>query len=186
MRHFDSQSELSIPVPRIFHSFEHDGPFRSCSSCNAPLLEPGTSYFIEKVLQGKEVIFEYAMCSNCRDTMQTELSFESMLRIGSYMMQHLDIEPRMRLIEGFDNNIAPWLDTCVFTGMPRKDCNRYQICAEFSGPNMLVSLLPMMVCEKAAEDMQELLSAKTRESFGKFIRDTVSPPTNFKDIPIFI
>lgn len=177
---------FSIPIPRIFYSFEHEGIFQNCTVCDNFLLDDNISYFIEKAYRAQEVVFEYAMCTECRDSMETELSMESMVNIGNYFIEHVNMNYRQELLEQFDNNIKPWLDECIFTGTTRSECQDYQICAECQGGQLIVSFLPLMISSKAIEEIQELMSKKTRESFDRFVRDSLNPPVDFKDIPVLI
>lgn len=180
-------NNFTVPVPRIFHSFEKEGIFTNCTVCDSFLLEEGVSYFIEKAFKGNEVIFEYAMCDNCREGIEEEISLESMMNLGNYFMEHVDMYERYEtLIHKFDNSVKPWVDKCLFTAKPRIECESYQICAACEGANLIVSFLPFMVSSDAAEEMQMLMSKKTRESFDGFIRDVLNPPVDFKDIPILI
>jgi hypothetical protein len=43
-----------------------------------------------------------------------------------------------------------------------------------------------MISEDAVEEIQQLISKQTRESFDGFVRDVLNPPVDFKDIPILI
>lgn len=176
----------SIPIPRIFYSFEHDGIFQHCTVCHNYLLENDVSYFIEKAYRGKEVVFEYAMCTECRDSMETELSMESMVNIGNYFIEHVNMNYRAELLDNFDNNIKPWMDECIFTGAKRSESQDYQICAECQGTHLMVSFLPLMISSTAIEEIQELMSKKTRDSFDRFVRNSLNPPVDFKDIPVLI
>ena len=180
-------NSFNVPVPKIFYSFEKEGIFTNCSVCDSFLLEEGVSYFIEKAFKGTEVIFEYAMCDNCREGMGEEISLESMMNLGNYFMENVDMHERYEtLIAQFDNSIKPWVEKCLFTEKQRGECESYQICALCEGSKLIVSFLPFMVSSGAAEEMQELMSKKTRESFDGFIRDVLNPPVDFKDIPVFI
>lgn len=180
-------SNFNVPIPRIFHSFEKDGMFTHCTACNSYLLEDGNSYFIEKAVKGKEVIFEYAMCANCRDTMTDEISFESMMALGEYFLSNTNMEERQNeLMNSFDNSIKDWVSKCLFTQQPRNECESYQLCAECEGKNLIVSFSPFMISSSAAEEIQQLISKETRKSFDKFTREVLNLPTDFKDIPILI
>ena len=178
---------FTIPIPRIFHSFFHEGMFPTCSVCEKNLLEDEVSYYIEKAYQRGEVAFEYAMCDECKMSMGEELSMESMMNLANYFMEHGDLLARReKLIADFDNNIKPWVNECLFTGKLRSECESYQICAECEGTNLVVSFLPFMISSDAVEEIQQLISKKTRDSFDGFVRDVLNPPVDFKDIPILI
>jgi hypothetical protein len=184
---FDDNQSFTLPIPRIFYSFFHEGMFPECSVCSRPLLNDGTSYFIEKAYRKSEVIFEYAMCDECRSGMGEEISFESMMNLTEYFMEHGDLMLRRdRLMRNFDNSVKPWLDECLFTGEKRTEIDDYQICAECSGTNLVASFLPFMISGNATEEIQSLISKQTRESFDKFTREVLNPPVALKNIPILI
>ena len=183
----DEDQRFLIPIPRIFYSFFHETLFPECTVCGKSLLDEGVSYFIEKAYRKGEVIFEYAMCDDCKDGMGGELSMESMMNIANYFMEHGDlIARRAELMQNFDNSVKPWVSECLFTGKLRSECEMYQLCAACEGRNLVVSFLPFMVSEDAIEDIQSLLSKETKESFDKFTREVLNPPVDLKNIPILI
>ena len=183
----DNNQHFTIPIPRIFHSFFYEAPFPKCSVCGSSLLDEGVEYVIEKAYQKGEVIFEYAMCSDCREGVSEDISFESMMNLAHYFMEHGDmIERRGRLMQNFDNSIKEWIDECLFTGKKRSECENYQICAECEGRNLVVSFLPFMVSTEAIEEIQGLISKETKESFDRFTREVLNPPVDLKNIPIII
>ena len=183
----DESQSFSIPIPRIFYSFFHEAPFPECTACGKALLEDGVEYFIEKAYQNGEVIFEYAMCDECKSGMEEELSLESMMNLANYFMEHGDlIERRTHFMERFDNSVKEWLDECIFTSNKRSESETYQICAECEGRNLIVSFMPFMVSYEAIEEVQGLLSKQTKESFDKFTKEVLNPPVDLKNIPILI
>jgi len=184
---FDENQSFNIPIPRIFYSFFHEGMFPECTVCSKKLLNGKTSYFIEKAYQKGEVVFEYAMCEECRDEMSTEISSESLMNLADYFMKNGNlIERRATLLQNFDNTAKPWLEKCLFTEKKRSECESYQICAECEGRNLTLSFLPFMISETATEEIQSLISKQTRESFNRFTRDVLNPPVDLKNIPILI
>jgi hypothetical protein len=44
----------------------------------------------------------------------------------------------------------------------------------------------MLVSSEATERIQKLLSKKTREGFGGFVRETLNPPVDFQDVPVLL
>ena len=183
----NENQSFSVPIPRIFHSVFHRGMFPECSVCEAPLLKDGVSYFIEKAYRRGEVVFEYAMCSNCRSSIENEISDESQMAIFNYFFEHMDVmRSHGGLIDGFDNSVKPWLASCLLTGAKREEMESYQICAECEGANLIVSFLPLMISTSVTEEMQELLSKETRESFDSFVRDVLNLPVDFHDLPLLI
>jgi hypothetical protein len=184
---FGDMERFQVPLPTIFHSFEKESPFSECVACGRKLLVGGVTYFIEKAYRRGEVIFEYAICDSCRCAANEMISLESMSNLGAYLAENIEsFMSRGELLEGFDNSVQPWLKKCFFTETPRETCENFQICAECDGPNLVVSLLPMMISEEAAEIFQSLMSKRTRESFGDFTRETLNPPADFHDIPLLV
>ncbi len=182
-----NESLFSVPIPKIFHSFELGSPFSKCSVCGKNLLTSPDAYFIEKAFRGEEVIFEYAMCDSCREGMGGELSEESMENLSIFFTEQINMIERIEMLfEQFDNSVKPWLDRCLVTGKPRKECEGYQICAQCQNDQLLVALGPMMISSEATEQLQALLSKKTQEGFDGFIKDTLNPPVDFQDIPLLV
>ena len=183
----DESQSFTLPIPRIFYSFFHEAPFPECTACGRSLLEDGVEYFIEKAYQKGEVIFEYAMCNDCKMGMGEELSMESMMNLANYFLEHSELfDRRPHLMQRFDNSVKEWLEKCIFTGRRRNECDTYQICAECEGRNLIVSFLPFMVSGEAIEEVQGLLSKQTKESFDKFTKEVLNPPVDLKNIPILI
>ena len=127
------------------------------------------------------------MCADCRDKMSGEISFDSMMTLGEYFISNVNINERQEeLMNSFDNSIKDWVAKCLFTQQLRCECESYQLCGECDGKNLIVSFSPFMISSSAAEEIQQLISKETRESFDKFTREVLNPPMDFKDIPIFI
>jgi len=178
---------FTVPIPKIFHSFELDAPFAKCSVCGNDLASSGVPYYIEKAFKGDEVVFEYAMCDNCRGEMSGELSMESMMNLGRFFMENVDFVYRIgELLSKFDNSVKPWLEHCAITGKQRSECEEFQICAQCENDQIVVDLAPMMISSEATLRIQELLSKKTREGFDGFIKDTLNPPVDFQDVPMLL
>ena len=176
-----------IPIPEIFHSFLYEGMFSECCVCDIELLHDGTGYIIEKAFKGDEVIFEYAMCNVCRMDMYEELSKKSLTLIEHYFDERINlVERRQDLLEGYDQSIEPWIDKCILSGKPRMDCDGYQIYADCDGGDLLFSYLPYIISCDSIDEIQELLSLKTRDRLDGFIRDVLNSPFDFKDMPVFI
>ncbi|MEN9020273.1 MAG: hypothetical protein ABF370_07180, partial [Verrucomicrobiales bacterium] len=75
------------PVPKVFHSFYEERPFRCCTSCGEGLNDLEDIYQVTKTFHGTEVILEYAMCSPCQQNMLKELSEESVERLANFQTE---------------------------------------------------------------------------------------------------
>ena len=177
---FDS---FSVPIPRIFYTKE-GVPFSRCTICNSSLLEDDNSYVIERVFRDSKVVYEYAICSGCKESLDVEISVASMMNISKYMLSHIDIEEREMLLEDFDNDVRPWLAKCLMSGIPRSECSDYQIACECKGTSLIVSFMPFMVSQQSSMELNELLSKETKESFDKYVKEKLKPPANIKDLPV--
>lgn len=73
-----------MKIPRLFSSVEHGGVFTECVECGRDLRPPGTFYLIEKALRASETIYEFALCLDCREGLETMISEESKGRIEAF------------------------------------------------------------------------------------------------------
>ena len=179
-----------VEVPPAFHSFLEEGPFIKCTVCEAPLDEDGTQYLIHKAFHREEVIFEYALCLPCRARMQEELSAESLERINAYMDQY-DMEARneeMLVDRGPD--VSAWLSHCFITGRPVTGADEHHIYAFCDGPDLIFNGLPMAIVGDVNEELNELLSQKTRDRLDGFVDEQFGLPPELKqpikDSPVFV
>ncbi len=157
-----------MAIPPIFHSFLNDAPFRNCVRCACDL-EKEQPYAIEKAFNRGEVVFEYALCLNCMIEMQAELSEESQQALDRYFAQ-VRWEQREAALED-ERDLDAWIGYCLIKGTPREELDEYQLCALCEGDNMLYHGMPFLLSGAVAEEIQKLLSRKTRDSMDGFIRD---------------
>jgi hypothetical protein len=175
--------EFSVPIPTCFFSTEHGTPFTSCTMCSTLLISNDINYFVEKYYRNHNIVFEYAICEQCKNSMSDGISNESMFNMSKYFMENVDILKRIHLLETFDNSIVPWMNNCIFTDRQRSNCSEYQLAAQCCGDQLIVSFLPFMVSMQATEEIQTLISKATKENFDKF-REKLNPPVNINDLVI--
>jgi len=173
--------EFSVPIPSCFFSTELGTPFSTCAMCSAHLRNSGINYFVEKYYRDKNIAFEYAICENCKSQMSDEISSESLNNINNYFIENVNIEKRVDLLANFDNSIVPWISNCLFKSKPRSECSEYQLAAQCRNDQLIVSILPFMVSNDATEEIQSILSKKTKENFKRF-KDKLNPPVNLNDL----
>ena len=179
-----------VPIPRDFHSLENDGLFKKCLKCEADLLDSGQPYLIERVFVQQEPIIEYAMCERCVLKSQEELSAESRQAVTEYMLANLDVGRRLdRLADWSErgaNDAAELMDRCLFSGTPADDCREKQIAAWCVGDRMRVDhVFPLMISGLAIEELNGVLSEKTRGWMNDFVGDNFGMPPEFCDNPDF-
>lgn len=177
-------SERWVPIPKQFHSLYHEGPFTRCIDCDRDLMEPGCTYCVERVFRGTEPICEMAICLECRSKISEELSKDSMMRIQAYVEERLDFDARYEETTKWEGSqIERWLDHCALLKIPAAECKAYQIAAICKGNMMSIDMLPMMISGAATEEMQKLMSKKTRDRLGDMVQDFFGQPSEFADGP---
>ena len=179
-----------VPIPSEFHSLENDGPFNKCLKCEAELLQSGMPYLIERVFVQQEPIVEYAMCEACVMASQSELSVESRQAVTDYMLSNLDVSQRLgRLSEWAEHgsdDASELMNRCLFSGTRAEDCREKQIAAWCQGDQMRVDhVFPMMISGVAIEELNGVLSEKTRGWIDDFVGDNFGMPPEFCDNPDF-
>ena len=173
----------SIPLPKLFQPFLEDHPFQHCIVCQCNLLQDDVHYLIEKAYKGTEVIFEYALCVPCAMDMRAELSQESLLRMQDRFENSQNLEARRtRLAKLSPQEIAPWIDTCVITGISRQETDSYQLCAHCVGWELVLADLPFMISAAAINEMSALLSQKTRDSLDDFTDQYLGMPPELREV----
>lgn len=150
------------PIPKDFHSFETDEPFRTCSLCDCDLFAEGTNYMIEKAFKGKETIFEYAMCYDCYLKTYDSLSKKSRKLINNYFDEHLDFEKRgPTLLQKHGRRSRSWLARCMVKDTERWKCKEHQIYGWFIDKDIIYNGMPYMLSGETIEEIMQLLSPET-------------------------
>lgn len=150
------------PIPSELYSFYEDRPFRSCTRCGEGLFDFKNGYRVSKVYKGDEVIFEYALCVPCLQNMMEESSEESRQRLYDFQMS------RIRQVAGFDE--------CAL-------CDRVEEYSQIMDYGLVGICLgeaiveANKICGLCMEEMSELVSKKTRESWNRFVDE------NFPGVP---
>ena len=171
----------SVDIPKQFHSFETGEKFCNCVVCNKYLLDPDVEYFIEKAIRNystgtKDVIFEYAICSECALSFAESMSAESLKHITDYFHSNTDLMTRWKEFTEAENfNIDDWIKHCIITGKEISTISEYQINTMCRGDQLLFSLMPYSISEEALEIAQALLSKQTKDELDKFSNKYLGP-----------
>ena len=157
--------------------------------CGKFLLTEGTTYVVEKAIKNykdydvNSTIFEFAVCIDCHTKVQQGMSDESLANLHRYY-QHIMAEKGNQpiVIDVRNFNLDDWLSKCFFKGDEIKEMNEYQLVAQFNGNKMLMNMPPMIIGEKAMEEMAELLSDKTIDEMNGFREKFLGPSPEIEEL----
>ena len=162
-------------IPKIFHSLEHDRPFKSCHTCDRRFEKIDEPYIINKVFQGAECVFEFAICQTCREDTIESFSEESKTRLRKMAGENPILQKRSeRFTESEDHE--EWTSECAHCGTPASEIKNFTTeCLGFGG-YMVFDPYPILVCDSCVEENQKLLSKATQDQWNKFILDNFEGP----------
>jgi hypothetical protein len=162
-------------IPLLFHSLEHDEPFKKCLTCNRDFGELDEPFNITKVFKGPECVFEYAICLSCKSDTFQSFSEESRKRLRSFSEDNPRLEERRERLAN-SQNYGEWTAECLQCGIPLSKVTDYSIACMGFGNHMVFDPFPMMVCSGCEQTAQKLLSKTTRDQWDKFIFDNFECP----------
>jgi hypothetical protein len=182
-------SEFLIDIPERFYSDGEGAPFEKCVVCGKDLLREGTHYVIEKAIKnykGTDItstVYEYAMCMDCYVEMQKNMSEESLKNLQKFYESFVQKQGSNIITIDIDTfNLDQWLSKCFFTSQPVNEMEEYQIMAQFKGNHLMLNTPPMAIGQTVAEEMSELLSAKTKGEMDRFREQFLGPPPEIKEL----
>jgi len=186
-----------VEIPEIFYSTESGKPFEICMDCERNLVEADLDYVIEKAVKRypdyntTDTILEYAICLHCHQKVRESFSEESINRVEAYFTQNMDIFSRMTLLgENPDMNINNWISECMVKGTPVEKLREYQIFGHFKGDKIVLSYLPGLLSIDSLEELTEILSQKTKDELGGYMKRFSGIPPEFEEIfrsrPVFV
>ena len=182
-------TEHYCEIPEVFYSSDMNRPFSVCTMCGAELINSNSSYIIEKAVKNypetkvKDIIFEYAMCIYCLENLRVSFSTKSLERINNYIMEETDLPLRRNQLIGLENlDVDDWLSNCIVNNKTQDDLPEYQIMCQCQGEFMLFTYMPYMLSCDATEEMQELLSKKTKDELDRFYNDNLGLPPELKEL----
>ncbi len=190
-----------MDIPPLLFDSETNGPIRFCKICGKDLIESNGDYLIQKSFRRfpehrlDEVVFEFAICSECNRRMHNELSEESKKMMEKYMEEEFHASDPVKRMMMLSNEEEPdfreLTDHCAVTGKPIDELEEYTIIAQGKGPRLVLGILPLTVSYQAQEDLNELLSQKTRDFLDGFTKEHFSGPPGIEELigprrPIFV
>lgn len=180
----EEQEDGLTPIPSNFHSFSSNGPFTRCLDCDKELVESGSQYVIERAIknyqnfEAQDVVFEYAICMNCAMKMRAELSKESLAKVEDFFQTNI-----VGALQSLHNSPeSEWLQTCIVTGKPLKECAEYQIYAYCTGSFLFPQFTPYAISGEVLDQISGLLSDKTIDELDRFIDENMGIPPELKEL----
>ncbi len=168
-------------MPDNFYSLETGKPFTHCCACDCQLSEAGM-HIINKSYVAGECIFELAMCIECREDMNAQLSEESRVAIFDFMHDHTDMDQREQEL-GTDSNTEAYLQSCITCGTDAHGLTNYSTGAMFSHTTLVKGPFPMLICSACEEKLGETISDETRDVWDKFIGEHFPGPPSEIELP---
>jgi len=151
--------------------------------CQRPLLEEFSVYFIEKAIRNGEVEFEYAICMDCAAKMKGSMSEESIRNMENYFKNNSRIqEYQQKIFEAEELSVEDFLSACVVKGTSISELKEYQMIGVFQGDRLYHYSVPFIISSEATEEINELLSKKTKGEMDDFIDDFIGIPPDWREI----
>ena len=168
-------------IPEAFHSFETDSPFTNCCDCGCDLVTSGEMYMVQKNFSGTECMMEFALCSNCKEGLDEQISDESKEAMYDFLFDHAEmVEPPI----GYTAEQAlGQIEECLTCGKKRSDCGEYTYAGLFIGHYLIPGPMPMMICDDCQEIISEGMSDHTKDVRDKFYQENFPGPPSEVDLP---
>ena len=191
-------------IPRLFHSVYSDGPFQQCIQCERDLLSSAAPYLIQKNFVGREAVFEMAICIQCQQRMNQELSAETKAAMERFRVERLggiadgqqsatpehaggSTDFQDEIIVEMDPDVAvQWhsnIDHCLFCDRLRRLSHRHILAGVFFADRMIVQAagpqgvrMPHMMCEDCTMELDRLVSRQTRDEWNRFVDEHFGGP----------
>lgn len=170
-------------IPRVFYSDMSAKPIEHCSFCAKSLLEDKVFYSIEKLIKNHRVDFEYAICFDCSSQLKSEMSEESSRNIEKYM-QNCGFVTKSQAIMYSDDTfeVDDFLRACMIKETSVDELTEYQMIGVFEGNQISEQAFPLIIGAEAIEEMNALLSAKTRGEMDKYLDELTGLPPEFVEL----
>lgn len=165
-------------IPVELYSEDSKQPHEHCLKCKS-ILNTATGYGIQKIYKNYpdgecQVLFDFALCLECMEEARAELSIESRQRIDAFMQERMyqlalsGVNPQDRFEEG----------RCTLSGKLLRQAQDYQVIALCKGNKLLES--PIYLSDDITSQIQELLSAESREELDRFSENNLDWPPELK------
>jgi ribosomal protein L34E len=166
-------------IPLNLYSEDTKQAHEHCKICGVNLRDVDT-YGIQKVYKNypnqkeAQVLFDFALCMPCMESARAELSQESRQRIDLFMREKMmDLA-----LSGISPSERYQQQQCTLSGKDLNEANDYQVIAICQGENLVES--PIYISDEILDEIQGLLSAKSREELDRFTENNLDWPPELK------
>lgn len=181
--------EDSGSIPKEFYCFETNAPFTECKVCGKDLTGEETDYFIEKAVRNytdhkvSDVVYEYAMCIDCAQLMNSQMSSESLENIQNYFANQPAF---MNKVAGYHSGQIKEdpqaLQQCVITGESADELEEYMLYGHFRGGKMVQTSMPYLLSGKIMDELSQLLSNETLGEIDDFMGEYFGGPPELEEL----
>ena len=183
------RKKISSSIPSFFYSYNTNAPFKHCTMCGEPL-HNSSRYFIEKVfkqnrvLNISEIVYEYAICESCANSMSNEVSNDSKASITQLYETHS--ENLLRKLDYLHRtekySIDSWVDRCSMTGKQVRLCNEYAVNGIIENGGLVYEHTPIVISDDFVQKIQDVLSVETKETFDDFKKQITDGDPSVEDL----
>lgn len=164
-----------------FHSHETGKAFTGCCDCGCALTG-ATSFIVNQSYVGEECVLELALCMDCREKMNNQLSEQSRVAMFDFIYDNTDMESRLASL-GSDSETEAYIASCITCGRPRCSTKSYTVGALFSGEQLIKGAFPMLICGDCEVALAESISDETRNVWDHFIAEHFPGPPSEIQLP---
>lgn len=177
------------PLPRAFQSDETGEPFSECIDCGRELLHDGTAYLVQKCSNGRETVFEFALCLVCAERLHASYSEASKKAMHAFFASRVrPAERAARLIGRAESerqapDAADWTRECLTCGRAPDSGEAFALAALCDGADLVLGHAPYLICGTCELALNELISPETRGEWDRFIGRNFDLPPTLENLP---
>ncbi len=167
-------------MPEHFYSDETGVPFVRCVECERELVEMDAPYMVQKCSNGRETVFEFAICAPCAERLHSSYSDASRRAIAGFFHSRIDLDERVRRLRAAgDADLDRWIGDCMACGDAPRPGEGHATAALCAGLEILYSHAPFRICGRCELTLNELISPETRGEWDRFVgRNFDLPPAD--------
>lgn len=166
------------PLPEGLFSEETGEPFEKCIDCGQHLDERGLPYMIQKCSNGRETIFEFAICIACAERLHSTYSDDSRKALERFFLFRAN--PQQRTHALFEKHGEPsleeWTANCMTCERGSREGESFSLAALCDGKGVLFGHAPFLICHECETQMNMLISSETRGEWDRFVGQNFDLP----------